>query len=406
MHPHQEIIEITLVFMAAAVCGLIMLRLRQPTLVGYIGAGIVLGPSGLGLIETRQPITIMAELGVTLLLFVLGMELSLRAFRAVYRVALAATALQIALGLTIMFALGQIFDWPTNRAVLLGFAMSLSSTVVGIKILEDIGELRTEVGRIAVGILIAQDLAVVPMLLIVNGLGSSEGLGLGVAVPILLAIGILAATVWFLSRRERVNIPFSAWIPDNAGVILIAALAFCLLLSTIAGALGLSTAFGAFLAGLIIGNTRNRVRIVAVVLPLQDVLLMVFFLSIGLLIDIPFIVDNIVQVSVLVFLVLLLKSASNVLILRLLREPWNRAFVSGLALGQIGEFSFVLGAAGLASGAVLPEAYRLLIAVITLSLVTSPLWLGATRHVERIRLERGMHRRPSQEQSPQDMNSQ
>jgi CPA2 family monovalent cation:H+ antiporter-2 len=277
---------------------------------------------------------------------------------------------------------------------------------VGIKILEDIGELRTEVGRIAVGILIAQDLAVVPMLLIVNGLGSSEGLGLGVAVPILLAIGILAATVWFLSRRERVNIPFSAWIPDNAGVILIAALAFCLLLSTIAGALGLSTAFGAFLAGLIIGNTRNRVRIVAVVLPLQDVLLMVFFLSIGLLIDIPFIVDNIVQVSVLVFLVLLLKSASNVLILRLLREPWNRAFVSGLALGQIGEFSFVLGAAGLASGAVLPEAYRLLIAVITLSLVTSPLWLGATRHVERIRLERGMHRRPSQEQSPQDMNSQ
>jgi CPA2 family monovalent cation:H+ antiporter-2 len=189
-------------------------------------------------------------------------------------------------------------------------------------------------------------------------------------------------------------------------VILIAALAFCLLLSTIAGALGLSTAFGAFLAGLIIGNTRNRVRIVAVVLPLQDVLLMVFFLSIGLLIDIPFIVDNIVQVSVLVFLVLLLKSASNVLILRLLREPWNRAFVSGLALGQIGEFSFVLGAAGLASGAVLPEAYRLLIAVITLSLVTSPLWLGATRHVERIRLERGMHRRPSQEQSPQDMNSQ
>lgn len=244
------------------------------------------------------------------------------------------------------------------------------------------------------------------MLLIVNGLESTEGLGLGIAVLILLAIGILAATVWFLSRRERVSIPFSAWIPDNAGVILIAALAFCLLLSTIAGALGLSTAFGAFLAGLIIGNTRNRVRIVAVVLPLQDVLLMVFFLSIGLLIDIPFIVDNIVQVSVLVFLVLLLKSASNVLILRLLREPWNRAFVSGLALGQIGEFSFVLGAAGLASGAVLPEAYRLLIAVITLSLVTSPLWLGATRHVERIRLERGMHRRPSQEQSPQDMNSQ
>jgi len=406
MHPHQEIIEITLVFLAAAVCGLIMLRLRQPTLVGYIGAGIILGPSGLGLIETRQPITIMAELGVTLLLFVLGMELSLRAFRAVYRVALAATVLQIALGLAVMFALGQIFDWPTNRLVLLGFAMSLSSTVLGIQILEDIGELRTEIGRTVVGILIAQDLAVVPMLLIVNGLGTSEGLGLGVAVPILLAIGILAATVWFLSRRERVSIPFSAWIPDNAGVILIAALAFCLLLSTIAGALGLSTALGAFLAGLIIGNSRNRFRIAAVVLPLQDVLLMVFFLSIGLLIDIPFIVDNIVQTLVLVVLVLLLKSASNVLILRLLREPWNRAFLSGLALGQIGEFSFVLGAAGLASGAALLETHRLLVAVIALSLVASPLWLGAARHVERTRLERRIHRRRSQEQSPQDMNSQ
>ncbi len=387
MNAHHEIVEITLVCLVAAMCGLIMLRLRQPTLVGYIFAGILLGPSGFALIDTRQPITVLAELGVTLLLFVLGMELSLRAFRAVYRIALATAALQIAVWLAIMFLLGQVFDWPVNRMILLGFAVALSSTAVGIKILEAIGELRTEVGRTTVGILIAQDLAVVPMLLIVNGLSGDEGLGFKVAVPILVSVAILAAAVLFMSRRERVSMPFSTSIPDNSGVMVIAALSFCLLLSTVAGALGLSTAFGAFLAGLIIGNSNDRVRMTTVILPLQDVLLMVFFLSIGLLIDIAFIVENIVQALVLVFLVLLFKSLSNVLILRLLRQPWDHAIMCGFALGQIGEFSFVLGAAGLVAGVVETEAHRLLVAVITLSLMASPLWLSAARNVERLRLE-------------------
>jgi CPA2 family monovalent cation:H+ antiporter-2 len=394
---HHEIVDIALVCLAATVCGLTMLRFRQPALVGYISAGILLGPSGLGLIETRQSIIMMAELGVTLLLFVIGMELSLRVFRAVYRVALATTALQIAFGLAAMYVMGQFFDWPANRVILLGFAVALSSTAVGIKILEDIGELRTGIGRITVGILIAQDLAVVPMLLIVNGLGRGEGLSLAVIFPILLAIGILAATVWFLSRRERVSMPFGRWITDNPGLMLIAALAICLLFSSITGALGLSTAFGAFLAGLIIGNSNDRVRIAEVILPLQDALLMVFFLSIGLLIDISFVVDNIVQVLILVFLVLVFKSAGNVLILRLLGQTWSRAFVPGFALGQIGEFSFILGAAGLAAGAVLPEAHRLLIAVITLSLMASPLWLGAARYIERVRLQRDTRRRRLQD---------
>ena len=166
--------EIALLAAGALILGLVLQRLRQPAIVGYIAAGIVLGPSGFDLFPNRAPIETLAQLGVLLLLFVIGMELSLRAFRRVLRLAVLGAGAQIILSIGAMLVVAHVFDYNIETAIVMGFVVALSSTAVAIKLLEDIGELRTAIGRTAIGVLIAQDLAIVPMLLIVDGLASPD----------------------------------------------------------------------------------------------------------------------------------------------------------------------------------------------------------------------------------------
>ena len=174
LHDHTQLTSIALVVLAALACGLFMQRFRQPALVGYILAGVILGPSGIALVENREAIGLLAELGILMLLFVLGMELSLRAIRQVWKIALFTTAIQIGACLLVMLGAAELFGWPLSRAVLLAFVIALSSTAVAVKMLEEIGELRSRVGQVIVGVLIAQDLAVVPMMLTINAMGGES----------------------------------------------------------------------------------------------------------------------------------------------------------------------------------------------------------------------------------------
>ncbi len=163
---HSNLTGIAVVVLAALLCGLAMERLRQPAIVGYILAGVLLGPSALALVENRDQVDVLAELGVLMLLFVIGMELSLRVFRRLWRLAVTATLFQIGASTAVMLVASRLFGWPLGLALLLGFVVALSSTAVAIKVLEDVGELRTRAGRITIGVLVAQDLAVVPMMLV------------------------------------------------------------------------------------------------------------------------------------------------------------------------------------------------------------------------------------------------
>ncbi len=381
MDVHHEITFIALVVGIALMCGLVLARLKQPAIVGYILAGVVLGPSGLGLVEDRAQISLLAELGVLMLLFLIGMELSLRAFKTVWRIALLGTGLQIGGALAAMLLFSLVLGWPLELAMLLGFVVALSSTAVAIKMLDDIDELRSEVGRRAVAILIAQDLAVVPMMLVLNGMASEGGFGFVDLLPMAAAVGFLVLFVRYLSRRERIHLPFSRWIVHDHDLTPLAALAWCFAASAISGLLGLSAAYGAFLAGLLIGSSTERQTIIAATRPIQSVLLMVFFLSIGLLLDLAYIWDNLTSVLVLLVIVTLGKTAMNVGALRLLGEPWPRAFLTGVVLGQVGEFSFILAALGLGNGLIDPDGHRLVVTVIALSLVISPLWLDLARRL-------------------------
>lgn len=381
----SDLTGLAIIALAALACGMAMQRLRQPPVLGYILAGAILGPAGLGVTENREFIQLLAELGVLMLLFLIGMELSLRSVREVWRLAVAVTVAQIAVGMMAMAAFGLVLDWPLPLTLLLGFVVAISSTAVAIKMLEELGELRSRTGQITIAILVVQDLAVVPMMLIVGAFGDGGADGgaaaAEVTIKVVLSVSFLALLVFYLLRRERLRLPFARVVGRNQDLIPLAGLGFCFGAAAVSGVLGLSAAYGAFLAGLVIGNSTSRRVMIHHTGPIQAVLLMVFFLSIGLLLDFAYIWSHLGIVISIVLFVAVLKTALNVVFIRIMGQPWPRAFLSGALLAQLGEFSFVLAALGLSAGAIDDESHRLIVAVTVLSLIASPFWLGTARRL-------------------------
>ncbi len=382
MHGISEITGIAIVAVAAMICGMVMVRLRQPAIIGYIFAGLLLGPNGLSLVENRATIDLLAQLGVIMLLFFIGMELSLRSFRTIWKVAIISALAQIGLSVGALYVLGGFFEWPVEWAVLFGFCLALSSTAVAVKVLEETGELRTNTGRLTVGILIAQDLAVAPMLVVIANLAAQDDSGLvHMIVEVSLSIGILLAIILFLTRRSKVNLPFHRIVSPNSDLKPLAALTFCFGFATVAGLLGLSPAFGAFLAGLIVGNSAQRQEVHENAGPIQAILIMVFFLSIGLLIDLEFVAEKIWLLLGLLLFVIVFKTALNVAILKLQGQTWQTAFSVSLVIGQLGEFSFVMAAVASSSAVIGEEIHKMIVALTVLSLMISPLMFDMNRRI-------------------------
>ncbi|MCH8918341.1 MAG: cation/H(+) antiporter [Alphaproteobacteria bacterium] len=380
MGTHAELTAIAIVGLAALFCGMVMTRLRLPPVAGYILAGILLGPTAFQLVENQQQIQLLAHLGVLMLLFMIGMELHALDFMKLWRLALTTLAAQLGAFLLLAFGLSRLFGWPVELAVILAFVATLSSTAVAIKMLEEIGEDKTETGRLCLAILIAQDLAVIPMLLIVADLPGT-GSWVESIVQVIIATLVITAIMAYLARKGRFRLPFASWIGGHPELRPIAALALCLAAAVLADAIGLSAAYGAFLAGLVLGNTRGLRPLIEAAKPIEGLLMMVFFLSIGLLIDLDYIWANLGEVLLWLAVVTLVKTALNIAILRLQGQPWQRAFLAGVVLGQVGEFSFLVAAAGATAGLVAPEHSRLIVAIVALSLLVSPIWLVTARRL-------------------------
>jgi len=357
------------------------MRFKQPAIVGYILAGMILGPSGFGVIEETDAAKTLAELGVLLLLFLIGMELSLRAFKTVYKIAFLVVFIQIVLSVLITSTMGWVMAWTTQQGILLGFVLAVSSTAVTVKVLDDIGELRTQFGRITVGVLIAQDLAVVAMLLIIEALNPNTSFDYSIVWRTAIALAIVAGLIKFLSRRERMRLPLRSAFGVDREVVPIAALAFCGVCATASGLMGLSTAFGGFLAGLVVGNSSERQIVLRGTRPIQSVLLVVFFLSVGLLIDIKFFFEHLGTLLVVFILATVAKGLINIIALRISGQPWEQSVIAGVTLGQIGEFAFVIASVGLTVGAIDTDGYKIAVAVIALSLMLGPVWVALERRL-------------------------
>ena len=383
MEHAADLTGLAYVVFTALACGMVFAHFQQPPLVGYLLAGALLGPTGFEVVQSEGMIAGFAEIGVLMLLFVVGMELSVRSLKYTWRLALPAVVMQTAASLIVMFAASSLLGLSNSAAVLLGFVVALSSTAVAVKLLEEIGSLRARVGRITVAVLIAQDLAFLPMLLIVENMGS-DGFDMAAATQVGISALLLYGFVRLLLRQGRQHLPFYKIIVGHVDLSPLAGLVYCFGGSALMGAIGLSPAYGAFLAGLAIGNSAARHPILHVIRPIQSVMLMVFFLSIGLLLDLDFVWNNLGTVLLLFLVVTLFKSALNIVIFRSLHESWQRAFMSGVLISQLGEFSFLLAASAAAVAAITPEESKLIISVTVLSLALSPFWLSTARRLQRI----------------------
>ena len=378
-----DLTEISTFIGASLVSGWIFYKLKQPALVGYIIAGIILGPSALGLIDSYDTINYVAELGVLMLLFFMGLELSIDSFKKTINLSLFCTMGQIAFSLLIFFILSKLLLWPVNKAIMLAFIFAISSTAVAMRILEEIDAKKTEVGQKAIGILIAQDLALIPMLLVIDNMSGQVANPHTIWLKLLVGIGILFLVIWYFSKHAIADVMLWRWMRVNKSeIIVLAGVGFCFIAAALSGFIGLSGAYGAFIAGLIVGNTPAKKKMMEATLPIKSLLLVAFFVSIGLLIDLAFVWNHLWLVLGMLFLVIFVKTAMNVMILHVLKQPKEQILQIGTVLGQVGEFSFVLAATGLERDVFDLDTYKLATAVIALSLALSSLWFIAAQRFE------------------------
>ncbi|MEM7728755.1 MAG: cation:proton antiporter [Pseudomonadota bacterium] len=371
--------------------GLLLNLFRQPHVIAYVVAGVVLGQSGLGLIADGEPVERLGALGVTLLLFFVGMETQPTRLIQGWRVSVVGTGVQIAMCIGIAFGIGALFGWPLERSLLLGFVISLSSTAIALKLLETYGQTSTQFGQDTIGVLVVQDIAAIGMIIALGFLvGGPDALTpTALAAQIAGAAAFTGLLVWIASGRA-VRLPFADSIANAPELQVFGSLTLCFMLAWISSAIGLSTAIGAFAGGLIVGAARATQWASASLAPFRTVFLGLFFVSVGLLLDLGFVADRIGAIAVLVAAVLLSSMVFNTLIYRVAGYDWRQSAYAGALLAQPGEFSFVLAAMGATAGIITGVGYQLSLSVIALSLALSPLQIQLVRRVLKPRIDPGI----------------
>ncbi|MFH1649919.1 MAG: cation:proton antiporter [Candidatus Woesearchaeota archaeon] len=350
----------------------ILKKFHQPHVISYILAGIILGPSVTNIVKDTDVLNAAGEIGLVLFMFFIGMEISIPQLMKGWKIAIIGTCLQIIASISAVFILGSLFAWPFERILLFGFIISISSTAVVLKLLKGWDELNTRVGRDVLSILIVQDIAIVIMLVIIGGM-SSTSTG-GFILPLLGGV-LLVLLMTFVIRKGPLRLRFFAKFKGDHELEMVAALILAVGFAFVSGLFQLSTALGAFIAGVILSTTKETEWVHKHLYPLQVVFMAAFFLFIGIILDLSFILQNLFLVIGLVIAVLVVNTGINTLILRMLGRRWNNAAYGGVLLSQVGEFGFVLAIAGLHAGIITIFGYQLTIALIISSLLITPIYL-------------------------------
>lgn len=357
--------------------------LRQPSIITYILVGLVVGPYGLGIVTNEVLISNLGSLGLVLLLFFIGMEIHLPDLIANWKVSVIGTIIQVLLSIILIWIVAQYFDWPVKRIILIGFVISLSSTAVIVKLLEERNELATKPGQYVLGILLVQDIIIVPMIIILGYLGGEHPSRLDLIKQLIGGILIIGILVYILRKKEIV-LPFKGYIRKDHEMQVFVAFTLCFGFSIITAWLGLSAALGAFVAGIIVSSTRSTRWVFDSLHAFKILFVALFFVSIGMLIDIEFLKENLLIIAVLVMLVFLLNNSINGVALRLFCKNWRISLYSGALLSQVGEFSFIIGFTGYQMGIITEYTYQLTLSIIALSLFLSPFWIGLIRKLTRV----------------------
>jgi CPA2 family monovalent cation:H+ antiporter-2 len=377
MHQTDPVISIAILLAAALVGGMIAHRLRQPVILGYLAIGVAVGPHALGMVGDVALIEATATIGVALLMFTLGLEVSIEQFRAVGKVGMWGGIAQIAVTFALGVAVGTaLLRWSMPQSILFGLIISLSSTAVCLKLLMERGELNSVHGRIMIAILILQDIAVVLMMVIMPLLG-----GVAQNVPLALALATGKAAL-FIGIALVSGLWLLPWLMGRVGgvrsreLFLLTILVLCLGAAVGTQIFGLSMVFGAFLIGLVLRGPRFGYQAVAEITPLRDIFATLFFVSLGMLLDPRFVLDQWVLVAMTVAIVIFIKMLVVFGIIRLFGHTNRIAVMSGAGLFQIGEFGFIIAQGGLVAGIITQHFYSLILSTAILTMLLTPLSLS------------------------------
>jgi CPA2 family monovalent cation:H+ antiporter-2 len=369
------VVDLVLAVVAAFAGGVIAQRLGQPVILGYLLAGVLIGPFTPGPTAALHSVQVLAEIGVAFLMFALGAEVSLGELRRLGRVTMLGGVLQILLTMGLGPLLAPALGLSLPQGVFLGALIALSSTVVALKVLMARGELAAIHGRVALGILIVQDLAVVPMVVVLPALvAGGETVLADLAFTAAKAAAVLLgaylvggrAVPWVLNHVAHAR---------SRELFLLGVVGLALGTALVTQLAGLSLAFGAFLAGLAVAETDYRTQVVAEVLPLRDLFASLFFVSVGMLINLAELVPQAGAITLLSAIVIVGKVAIVTALVMLLGLPGRVALPAGLSLAQVGEFSFVLAHIGVGAGAIPSSVFDLTLATALVTIVLTPFLL-------------------------------
>ena len=388
MHGFAFLDELVFLSLAAVVVILVFKRFRLPPIIGLIATGIIAGPTGFALVDQSDVISVLAELGVTMLLFSIGLEFSLDDLLSMKKIVLIGGPLQIILsslalgGATYLLMSFMEVQVPWYSILAVGMILSISSTAICISVLKQRDELLQPHGKAVLGILIAQDIAVVPMLITISILAPGaeftfQALALRLGTLALFTVGL----TWLL-RKVFPRIVRYVTRTDSSEVLVLGALTLCFGAAAITDALGMSLALGAFIAGVAISESEDSRYIERVMIPFKDAFTSIFFISIGLLLNVDF--HNLPMNIFNALLVIVINALVVTMLLRMLGLPLRVAATAGIILAEVGEFSFVLASTALHDQLIAATAYEDILVVIIITMIVTPFLIAAAPRMSKI----------------------
>ncbi|MDN4163905.1 cation:proton antiporter [Cytophagales bacterium LB-30] len=351
-------------------------RLKMPPILGFLLTGVIAGPHGLSLVNASHEVELLSEIGVILLLFIIGLEFSLKSLAAIKNAVFIGGSVQVigTIALTALISSFTGFSWP--EAIFMGFLFSLSSTAIVLKILQEKNAINSPQGKISLAILIFQDIIVVPMMLLTPIIaGKSDNVGL--TLLILLGKAVLVIVFVIISARYVVpRLLYEVAKTKSRELFILTIVVTCFSVAWLSSSMGLSLALGAFMAGLIISESEYSHQATSNILPFREIFTSFFFVSIGMLLDVKFLFMHFPVIIGFTLLAITLKGIIAALATIALKYPPRVAFLVGFSLFQVGEFAFILSKTGIEYGILTPEINQYFLAISILTMGVTPFILG------------------------------
>lgn len=353
---------------------LLLRRLKQPYFIAYIAAGVLLGPQVFNIIHKPDVISELGEIGIIIMMFSTGSEIDLQYLTRNFYKPLMISVVQIVLSFICMYFVGSYAGWEITTIVLTAFTISISSSAIVFQYLARTGEIKSQLGMITCGVLLIQDILVIPMMLVLNFMA-------GAAVSLVQLIKVCAGGVLMILflkgalTKKLFKIPMQKEITADHELQVFIGFSICFTMAWISGWFGLSTAFGAFASGILIGHDKATHWLGSSLIPFRVFFMAFFFLAVGLQLDINFFIQNAGTIILISFSVLFISSLINTILFKLTKNSWRDSLYAGALLSQIGEFSFILMTMAASLKLVENYTYQITLAVITSTMMLTTIWL-------------------------------